>query len=51
MFFEKPESDISQINPDRHLRAAFVLNASALLVLGVFSNAILSWCLKAFPVA
>jgi len=51
MFFEKPETDISQINPDRHLRAAFVLNASALLVLGVFSNAILSWCLKAFPVA
>jgi NADH-quinone oxidoreductase subunit N len=51
MFFEKPDSEVSRINPDRHLQVAFVLNATALLVLGVFSNAILSWCLKAFPVA
>jgi NADH-quinone oxidoreductase subunit N len=49
MFFEKPESDAVQINPDNHLRAAFAINASALLVLGVFSNGILAWCIKAFP--
>lgn len=49
MFFEKPEGDAAEINGDRHLRAAFAVNASALLVLGVFSNSILVWCIKAFP--
>ncbi len=49
MFFEKPESDSVQVNADNHLRAAFAVNASALLVLGVFSNGILAWCIKAFP--
>ena len=49
MFFEKPEGDPAEINGDRHLRAAFSVNASALLVLGIFSNSILAWCIKAFP--
>lgn len=49
MFFEKPESDSIAINADPHLRAAFIVNASALLVLGIFSNSILAWCIKAFP--
>jgi NADH-quinone oxidoreductase subunit N len=49
MFFEKPESDSIAINADNHLRAAFIVNASALLVLGIFSNSILAWCIKAFP--
>jgi NADH-quinone oxidoreductase subunit N len=49
MFFEKSDGEPAEINPDKHLRAAFVVNASALLVLGIFSNSILSWCFKAFP--
>jgi NADH-quinone oxidoreductase subunit N len=49
MFFEKSEAEPAEINADKHLRAAFVVNASAMLILGVFSNAILSWCIKAFP--
>jgi NADH-quinone oxidoreductase subunit N len=49
MFFEKPDSDSVQVNADNHLRAAFAINAAALLVLGVFSNGILAWCIKAFP--
>ncbi|MBP7981425.1 MAG: NADH-quinone oxidoreductase subunit NuoN [Arenimonas sp.] len=49
MFFEKPDSDSVQVNADNHLRAAFAVNAAALLVLGVFSNGILAWCIKAFP--
>ena len=34
----------AQIHPDSHLRAAFVLNASALLVLGIFAEPLLHWC-------
>lgn len=49
MFFEKPDSDNTTVNADNHLRAAFVVNSVALLVLGIFSNSILTWCLKAFP--
>lgn len=49
MFFEKPDSENTTVNPDNHLRAAFVVNSAALLVLGIFSNSILTWCLKAFP--
>ena len=49
MFFEKPDSDAVQVNADNHLRAAFAVNAAALLVLGVFSNGILAWCIRAFP--
>jgi len=49
MFFESSENDTVAVHADGHLRAAFVLNASALLLLGVFSNSLLSWCLKAFP--
>jgi NADH-quinone oxidoreductase subunit N len=49
MFFEKPETDVLEINSDNHLRTAFAINALALLVLGIFSNSILAWCIKAFP--
>ncbi len=49
MFFEKPDAENAALNSDSHLRAAFVVNSTALLVLGIFSNSILSWCLKAFP--
>jgi NADH-quinone oxidoreductase subunit N len=49
MFFDKPDSDAVQVSPDNHLRAAFSINAAALLVLGVFSNGILAWCIRAFP--
>lgn len=49
MFFEKPETDVVEINTDNHLRTAFAINALALLVLGIFSNGILTWCIKAFP--
>ena len=49
MFFEKPDSEIISLNSDSHLRVAFVVNSAALLVLGIFSNSILAWCLKAFP--
>jgi NADH-quinone oxidoreductase subunit N len=48
MFFEKPDADVVEINGDNHLRAAFAINAGALLVLGIFSNQILAWCIKAF---
>lgn len=49
MFFEKPETDVLEISSDNHLRTAFAINALALLVLGIFSNSILTWCIKAFP--
>lgn len=49
MFFEQAENDAPSIHPDSHLRAAFIVNAVGLLLLGVFSNALLSWCIKAFP--
>lgn len=49
MFFEKPETDVVEINTDNHLRTEFAINALALLVLGIFSNGILTWCIKAFP--
>lgn len=51
MFFDKSETEAAEVNADGHLRAAFAVNAAALLVLGVFSNGILSWCLRAFPAA
>lgn len=49
MFFEKSEGEPAEINADMHLRAAFTVNAAALLVLGIFSNTLLSWCIRAFP--
>jgi NADH-quinone oxidoreductase subunit N len=49
MFFEQPENEAPIIHADTHLRAAFIINATALLVLGVFSNVLLTWCVKAFP--
>jgi NADH-quinone oxidoreductase subunit N len=50
MFFDEPEGEGASPHPDTHVRALFVVNASALLVLGVFANWILAWCRFAFPV-
>jgi NADH-quinone oxidoreductase subunit N len=49
MFFEDAEGDGPQLHPDSHLRAAFALNAVALLVLGIFTEPLLHWCQAAFP--
>jgi NADH-quinone oxidoreductase subunit N len=49
MFFEEAEGDGPTINGDSHLRIAFALNATALLVLGIFAESIMHWCQLAFP--
>ena len=48
MFFEEAEGHGPQLQTDSHLRVAFALNASALLLLGVFSEPLLHWCRLAF---
>jgi NADH-quinone oxidoreductase subunit N len=48
MFFEDAEHDGPQLHADSHLRAAFAVNAAALLVLGVFTEPLLAWCRRAF---
>lgn len=50
MFFEEPEGEGPKINADGHLRTVFVVNASALLVLGIFAEPLLHWCQLAFPI-
>jgi NADH-quinone oxidoreductase subunit N len=50
MFFEEPEGDGAQVHPDSHLQVAFAVNATALLVLGLFAQPLLHWCQAAFPV-
>ena len=50
MFFEEADGDGAQIHPDGHLRAAFAVNAVALLLLGIFAQPLLHWCQAAFPV-
>jgi len=49
MFFEEPEGAGPQLHGDSHLRVAFMINASALLVLGIFAEPIMFWCRQAFP--
>ncbi|MBP8097722.1 MAG: NADH-quinone oxidoreductase subunit NuoN [Arenimonas sp.] len=49
MFFEEAEGDGAQVHPDSHLRAAFAVNAVALLVLGIFAEPMMHWCQAAFP--
>lgn len=49
MFFEEPEGEGPQLHGDSHLRVAFMINASALLVLGIFAEPIMFWCRQAFP--
>jgi NADH-quinone oxidoreductase subunit N len=49
MFFDEPEGEGAKIHPDSHLRLLFAVNASALLVLGLFAEWILGWCRLAFP--
>jgi NADH-quinone oxidoreductase subunit N len=49
MFFDEPDRDGPQLHGDSHLRVMFAVNASALLLLGVFANWILAWCRLAFP--
>ncbi len=48
MFFEDAEGDGAAIHPDSHLRAAFAINAVALLALGIFAEPLLHWCQAAF---
>ena len=50
MFFDEPEGEGAKIHPDGHLRVLFAVNASALLVLGLFAEWIMGWCRLAFPV-
>ena len=50
MFFDEPEGEGAKIHPDPHLRLLFAVNASALLVLGLFAEWIMGWCRLAFPV-
>jgi NADH-quinone oxidoreductase subunit N len=50
MFFDEPEGEGATPHPDGQVRALFLVNAGALLVLGVFANWILAWCRFAFPV-
>lgn len=50
MFFDEPEGDGVQPHGDGHLRLVFMVNAAALLVLGLFTDGILAWCRAAFPV-
>jgi NADH-quinone oxidoreductase subunit N len=49
MFFDEPEGEGAKIHPDGHLRLMFAVNASALLVLGLFAEWIMGWCRLAFP--
>ena len=49
MFFDEPEGEGAKIHPDGHLRLMFAVNASALLVLGLFADWIMAWCRAAFP--
>lgn len=49
MFFEEADGDGATIHPDAHLRAAFAVNAAALLALGIFAQPLLHWCQQAFP--
>ena len=48
MFFEDPAHDGPQLHPDSHLRAAFMVNAAALLVLGIFAEPLLAACRRSF---
>ncbi|MFY2765159.1 NADH-quinone oxidoreductase subunit NuoN [Arenimonas sp. MALMAid1274] len=50
MFFDEPEGEGARVHPDGHLRLVFAVNASALLVLGLFAEWIMGWCRLAFPV-
>ncbi len=49
MFFDEPEGEGAKIHPDGQLRLLFTVNASALLVLGLFAEWIMGWCRLAFP--
>jgi NADH-quinone oxidoreductase subunit N len=49
MFFEDADGDGAVIHPDSHVRAAFALNALALLGLGIFAQPLMAWCQQAFP--
>lgn len=49
MFFDEPEGEGAKVHPDSHLRVLFAVNATALLVLGLFADTILAWCGLAFP--
>ncbi len=49
MFFDEPEGEGPRLHPDSHLRVVFAVNATALLVLGLYADWIMAWCVAAFP--
>ncbi|ODS62485.1 MAG: NADH-quinone oxidoreductase subunit N [Arenimonas sp. SCN 70-307] len=49
MFFDEPEGEGPRLHADGHLRVVFAVNASALLVLGLFAGSLLHWVNLAFP--
>ncbi|GAB1407741.1 NADH-quinone oxidoreductase subunit NuoN [Thermomonas brevis] len=48
MYFDEPQGPPVTPRDDRVLRLAFGVNALGLLVLGIFWNPLMAWCLQAF---
>jgi NADH-quinone oxidoreductase subunit N len=48
MYFDEPVGDGPRERDDRPLRVAFGVNSLLLLVLGIFWNPLMAWCLAAF---
>ncbi|KAB8196906.1 NADH-quinone oxidoreductase subunit NuoN [Lysobacter maris] len=48
MYFDAPEGQVPEAQPNRPLRIVFGVNALALLALGLAWNPIMAWCQKAF---
>ncbi len=48
MYFDEPQGQPVTPRDDRVLRLAFGVNALGLLVLGIFWNPLMAWCLQAF---
>lgn len=48
MYFDPPPQPAPKLDEDRPAELAFAVNATALLVLGVTWNPIMTWCLRAF---
>ena len=48
MYFDEPQGQPATPRSDRVLRVAFGVNALGLLVLGIFWNPLMAWCLQAF---
>ena len=48
MYFDPPPEDAPAPRSDRPVRLALAVNALALLVLGLFWNPLMAWCLRSF---